>query len=295
MKKLSVIVACVVLAGVAAMAATPPVYSVNAVGYVKVAIPGTNTSLGLLSMVAVPFVTVGTGKNADSATLDEMIGVNGFVPSGSLLNSDQIMLWTGATYARAFLCDSSWAVEGFPEVANKWCYMANDENYGGDRPYLCSATNIFNLWTGRGFWVRNRHANTTLTMAGEVPTLGTNDVEIGSSLTMVAYPYPVEKPIATILSTADGAYASGSQLTADQIMVWDGAAYVRYFLCDSSWGVEGFPETAGKWCYMANDDNYGGDRPYVATAMMKPGDGFWYRSRGGAFTWPVTKPYGIGD
>lgn len=291
MKKVSLLVASLVTAGTVAMA-VDPVYSVNAVGYVKVSVPGTNGAVGKLTMVAVPFVPVGTGTNEDVCTLDQMVGVNGFVPSANASTADQILLWTGTRYSTAFLCDGAWAAEGFPETSNKWCYLANDDVYGGDRPYLCSATNAFNVWAGRGFWIRNRHSNTTLTLAGEVPSIGTNDVDIGVSLTMVAYPYPVDQVLATILTTNDGAHATSSLSTADQILIWKGSGYGTYFLCNDAWASEGFPETAGKWCYMANDDDYGGDRPYAATnVVVKPGDGFWYRSRSGAFSWPAKKPY----
>jgi hypothetical protein len=157
-------------------------------------------------------------------------------------------------------------------------------------------TNIFNLWAGRGFWLRNRHSNTTLTISGEVPTISTNGVDVGSALSMVAYPYPSEAVIASIISTNDGAHASGTVSTADQIQTWNGSSYVTYFFCNDSWVAAGFPETAWKWCYMAFDAVYDDVRPYAATnAFLKPGDGFWYRSRGGAFTWPVEKPYTIGN
>jgi len=286
------------IAGIAMFAAfgaqAEPVTSVNVVGLTKISVPGTNTLIGKVTMAATPFVKVGTGKNLDVSTLDEVVGSNGLVAASTVNAADKIILWSGTAYLTAFLCNSAWESE-FPGTANKWCYMAFDPVYTDIRPYPCSGTNIFNLWTGRGFWIRNVHADTTITLAGEVPTLGTNDIAIGSALTMVAYPYPVDAVVATIISTNDGAHAAATLNTADQILVWQGSSYKTYFLCNNAWESE-FAGTAGKWCYMEFDPVYTDIRPYVATnAVMKPGDGFWYRSRGGSFTWPVSKPYTIGN
>jgi hypothetical protein len=291
MKKLSWIVACVVLAGVAAMAA-PPVYSVNAVGYTKVTVLGTNTGSGKLTMVAVPFVPVGTGKAEDMSTLDAMIGTNGLVAGSSPGTADSIQLWNGTAFATAFLCNNFWVAGGYPETEGKWCYMAYDPGIDDSRPYLCAATNTYSVWAGRGFWIRNRHATTTLTIAGEVPAIGTNSIDIAAGLTMVAYPYPVAKTIATLMTTNEGALPGSSPGTADNIQVWNGSVYATYFYCNNFWVGAGYPETEGKWCYMAYDPEIDDARPYVATnAVLKPGDGFWYRSRHGAFTWPEPKPY----
>lgn len=295
MKKTLLALLVAAVAGGTTWAAGPaPVYSVNAVGVIKINVPGTNTLVGKVTMVTVPFVPVGNGTNLDVSTLDSMIGVNGFVAASSVDAADQILMWNGAGYSTAFLCNDGWVGEGFPETVNKWCYMAYDPVYTDQRPFLCSGTNIFNLWTGKGFWIRNVHANTTLTLVGEVPSIVTNDVEIGTSLTMVAYPYPVEAVLASIISTNDGARSGSSLDSADQIIRWNGSGYDTYFLCNNGWVGEGFPETDGKWCYMAFDPVYTDNRPFIATnVVVKPGDGFWYRSRGSAFTWPVSKPYSL--
>lgn len=84
MKKISLIVACVGLAGSAAMAADP-VYSVNAVGYVKKAM-----TANAYRLMGAPFAKV-NGGNAE-LTASDVFGVEG-IPDNT-----KIYLWDGTDY-----------------------------------------------------------------------------------------------------------------------------------------------------------------------------------------------------
>ncbi len=251
--------------------------SPNAVGYIKLVLPGTNTApvgQSKLAMIAVPYVPVGAGTNGGSFTLDQVIGTN-LHAGASVTNADQVLLWNAAqtNYLTAFLNNGGASTN----TLAKWCYM------NGANLALCATNAAFTVYPGRGGWVRNRGANTTLLLLGEVPSAGLGTNQISAGLQMIAYPYPVATNVQALITTNDGAFAHSSPNAADQLILWSGTNYVTLFLNDAS-GPDA--NLFWKWCYMQ------GQQRVLATNVINPGDGFWYRRRGtGPFKWIEAKPY----
>lgn len=251
--------------------------SVNAVGYIRMDVPGTNAApvgQSKLVMMAVPYVPVGSGTNGGKLTLDQVIGTN-LHANDSMTNADQVLFWsaTQTNYLTAFL--NRGGVNS--NTLNKWCYQV------GANLALCATNAAFDLYPGRGCWIRNRGATTSFLILGEVPSVGANTNQVGVGLQMIAYPYPVATNVQALVTTNDGAYANASPNAADQMIFWTGTNYLTVFLNDGS-GPN--PSLNWKWCYMQ------GQSRVLATNDVNPGDGFWYRRRGvGAFNWIKAKPY----
>jgi len=251
--------------------------SVNAVGYIRLDVSGTNMfPLGQskLTMMASPYVPVGAGTTGGIFTLDKMIG-NNLHAGDSVSNADQVLFWDPAqtNYLTAFLNSGG----ANTNLLNRWCYQV------GANLALCATNAAFNLYPGRGLWIRNRGASTNLLLMGEVPGADTNTNLISAGLQMVAYPFPVAVNVQALLTTNDGAYASSSPNAADQMIFWTGTNYLTVFLNDAS-GPDS--NLYWKWCYMQ------GQSRVLATNDINPGDGFWYRRRGsGPFNWIEAKPY----
>ncbi|MCX7009611.1 MAG: hypothetical protein NTY53_20600, partial [Kiritimatiellaeota bacterium] len=195
----------------------------------------------------------------------------------SLTVADNVYVWNNYAqkYEQAFLNDDTW---GLTDANWKWCYMGADNN-----PHPCAQTNIFNVTPSTGFYIVNRHGPVNLYLTGEVPT-GTNTVGL-AGLHMIAYPFPVSQPLATLLSTNDGAKANWSLTVADNIYLWNATSrkYDLFFYNDDTWGLT---DANWKWCYMGTDNN-----PHAATNTIQPGMGFFYKVNGTNFNWNVACPY----
>jgi hypothetical protein len=246
------------------------VYSPNIVGFLKVDVPGSNK----ITMVAVPFEPV----NSNGVyTLDEVLGTN-FTAHWSAAVADQVWMWNSFAqhYSQAFLNNDGW---GDTNVDWKWCYMGLDGN-----PYPCAQTNLFDLTPATGFFINNKHGDVTLYLTGQAPTSTSTAVGL-AGLQMVAYPYPVPQPLATLLTTNDGATANWSTSRADELWLWNTANknYDTFFLNDDGWGDT---NVNWKWCAMGLDGN-----PYAATNTLQPGMGFFYKAKGSNFNWNVVRPY----
>jgi len=251
--------------------------SVNAVSYILLPVPGTNSppaGAAKLTMLAVPFVPVGAGVTGGVFTLDQVLGAS-LHAGPSADTADQAQFWDPATtnFLTAFLnrggADSN--------TWYKWCYLA------GTNVALCATNPAYSVAAGRGLWLRNRGADTSLLLLGEVPSGGLATNALGAGLQMIAYPFPAATNVQQLITTNDGAYANASPDAADQMIFWTGTNYFTVFLNDGS-GPD--PSLYWKWCYLA------GQQRVLATNTVLPGDGFWYRRRGaGTFQWIKAKPY----
>jgi len=208
---------CCVLLVSSVFGQTGEVYSLNIVGFQKVA----SESSGL-SMVSTPF-------ERTPATLDDVLG-DQLTAGKSQSQADQVIIWnaTGAYYETYWLKNTD----------QKW-YTA------GALPELASNTYVS---TEMGFWVRNRRdSNQIVVVSGDVvddPVL-TNYLIQG--LTMVSYPFSTEVDINECGLT--NGTAGKSQSVADQIIAWDAnlQAYETYWLknTDRKWYTGGaLPEVA---------------------------------------------------
>jgi len=152
MKRLSAIVAGGILAASLVAQAQTPVYSVNAVGYTKVAIPAGAT------LLAIPFSQVGGG----ALSIDAAFGTQ--VP-------DQATLF--------------FYVPGSGYVSYQYFYP--DGWYDGN--FNLAGSN--KIVRGEGFWFVSQTA-TNITIAGEVPGQAdaTNSITIVPGAQLVSFAYP---------------------------------------------------------------------------------------------------------
>jgi len=200
MKKTGIAVVVMLLA-VGALAQSE-VKSVNAVGYVKVTLPGNK-----LTMCAFNFDPV---NGTNGVPLADVLG-DQLVGGGSVGDSDNVIVWSRSLleYETFFkIPDYGWYTPGFELMTNR-------------------------VYNGDAFWIFNRQSSQQeVTFAGEVVDIpaGTNSLQFGQGLTMFGYPYPAEKMLSTtaLFDAAQKAYSVGD---ADNLIVWDSDAqeYITYF------------------------------------------------------------------
>jgi hypothetical protein len=192
-----------------------PVYSVNIVGFQKVA------SSNLFTQVSNPF-------RQEDSTIGGVVGdqlTGGF----DFDSGDNIFTWNGSSYNRYFLAENT----GLPEFDGKWL----DEN-------LEEATE--ELPPGKGFWIVNRNTNDTVVMVGDVVSDASIVTAIQPGFNMVSYPFSTSVAInsSNFNMNVTAGFTGGVDFdTADTIFIWNGSQYVRYFLVDV--GVD--PELDNKW------------------------------------------------
>ena len=259
-------VLAVLLTVTASAQSSGPVYARNAVGLARVDIPGSNQ----LTLLAVPFTPVNTNR---AYTLDEVLGTN-LHAGASAAVADQAFVWDGTQrkYSMAFLGDGS--------LGWQWSFVGADS-----LPHPCIQTNLFNLLPTVGFFVCNKADARSLFFTGDIPAAATTSVAL-TGIQLRGQPYPVRQPLASILTTNDGARAHWSALQADQIWLWNSVSnrFDEFFLADAGWGNTNIN---WRWCSMGRDG-----RPYPATnTIVSPGMGYFYKAQGPGFNWKAPKPF----
>jgi len=221
MKKLSLIVAFVVTAGVAAMAQTP-VYSVNTVGYYNVNMP-TN---GQFVLVGLNFKDVGT---RGYMYLSEVVGTNQLIRANQSANADNVYLYRGNAWQ-----DFYQRANGvFQQVGG---VTTNPALYSGECLMIMgSATSL---------------VSRTITICGEVPMNSTiSESFAGGAFTLFCNPYSADLNLngGTIDWTANGASSSKQSDLADNCYFWGGQTWVGYYLrsTDHLWHQIGGTDTNG--------------------------------------------------
>ncbi|MCX6996348.1 MAG: hypothetical protein NTV49_04520 [Kiritimatiellaeota bacterium] len=264
------------------------VYSPNAVGFVKVDLPA-----NALVLIAAPLNTVGSGASNATMTLDQVLGTNGLNRASDAGNgADEVYLWTGGGYSRAWLNDDSWHNDTTPiGIADwKWCFQDAD-----GYPAVCSSDTNFNITVGQGLWLQHKANTTALFLAGEVPSASTTTVLLHAGLTMIANPYPVARTLDELISTNTPGVSAASDAGngADEIYLWTGGGYSRAWLNDDGWHNDTTPVGIAdwKWCFQ-DADGYPVACSTSTNYTVKPGQGLWYCAKQGTnFIWTVTKPY----
>lgn len=252
---LSIIVCGCVLASVA-QAQTGEVYSLNVVGFQKVAAPAAKLEIA------------GTPFEAANDTLDAVVGPQLTGSDGPGVSDNVVMFQaTNQQYVTYFIAGGI----GDPQYDGKWFTTS-----------LQPATNINALVPpGRGFWIRSRQSVTqTVVFAGDVVSAGAITNHIYSGLQLLSYPYST----AILLNNttfSNGAVGSDGPGTSDNILLWNTSnqQYVTYFIA----GGIGDPQYDGKWFTQTLQP--------TTNIYLQPGQGFWYRHRGSGFTWTEQKPY----
>jgi hypothetical protein len=244
---------------VATVASAATVTSQNTVGYKTLSIKG-----GGFNMLAVNWDEVGGGDKS----IQDLFDTSTLTGGQAALDADNLLVWDDATaqYTTYFLYDSGGT---YPSWDGKWV----DENV-----LYASAT----FANGSTFWLTTKGANTSLTIAGEVPTEASVDTTIYPGFNMIGSSYAADLPLNFGIDVSGSGTGGQASLDADNLLVWDNATsqYTTYFLYDSG-GT--YPSWDGHWVT---------DSVQWADASIPLGGAAWYTSKGaGNITWTETKPY----
>ena len=138
-------------------------------------------------------------------------------------------------------------------------------------------------------WLLHRNTATTIYLTGEVPQAPVTTNAINAGAAMVANPYPVIRTLDQVIGTnITGTTAYYDPLSADNIYLWTGTNYLSAWLADDGWGN---PGVNWKWVYFDPNTGLPASCATNSNFNITPGQGMWYIPRGGAFEWPVIKPY----
>ncbi len=215
--KSSIVVKVLIVASVCAIAGsvlaqTGEVYSLNVVGFQKVAARTSG-----LSMVAAPFYR-------QTNTIDAVVGAQ-LQAGKSESVADRILIWnpTNQAYTRYWLkaSDSNWYTAGLVPVR---------------------ATNAW-ITSDMGFWVESRatNVNEVMVLSGDV----VDDMAVTSrlipGLNLITFPYNASVDV-NACNLTNGA-AGKSESVSDRIIIWDATnqVYLRYWLknTDRKWYTGG--------------------------------------------------------
>ncbi|TET46716.1 hypothetical protein E3J62_03700 [candidate division TA06 bacterium] len=131
-----------------------------------------------------------------------------------------------------------------------------------------------------GFWIQSRNAAQEMTFVGEVSDTSDRVISIVSGMQLFGSPYPDTVLLKNSDLIEDGATGATTELNADRIWWWDPDS-TKY---DYAWLVD---DTGGP-----NDSLWWDSDPWGETSItLRPGEGYWYQTRGNPFTWSYSKPY----
>ncbi len=241
------------------------VVSANIVGYNKITLyPGLNMIGGLFQAV---------GTDSSYTLQDQFQNAKGTATAGTTDGeADTVMKYDGTTqsYDAALFY---YADPDYPDPSFDYKWL--DGNY---------AVTDEDVTDGRGGWYRNRAlAPIELTMAGEVPTNSEYSVTINPGLNFVANPYPAPIKLNSAYFVVESPVFGTTDGEADTVMSYDGATQsyndALFYYADAD-----YPDPAFDYKWL--DGNYA-----VTQASIEPGQGFWYRHRGGGTTLTFKKPY----
>ena len=228
-------------------------------GYVKRDKPGKSK----LDLVGIPFQTEGQ-------TLASLLDPQAFSGHGAIVTrADQITLWDAGTQTFLTL---ALHVSG-TNKAWKLFDRFEEEGYGYTNPVLPS---------GSALWFRNSAAaGGKMSIAGEVvmEAAVTNPIQAG--LQLLSNPFSDEVRLGE-LSIHVNATGHGAIVTrADQVTLWDAGTQAFLTLALHVSGTN----KAWKLFERFEEEGYGYTNP-----VIRPGQGFWFRSRN-AFNWVETNKY----
>jgi hypothetical protein len=253
MKKLSAFLVGASLVASAAVWAANTATSVNAVGFVSMTVPA-----GKFVLAGIPF-------NDFDSSLDAVMW-------GQLTGTDD-----PSTADRVWLFDS---------VLQKYVMYWKADGVGGGYdghmidPTAKIATNVF-LRPGQAFWIQSQATTSqVVVLKGQVPNDTQSTNSVSASFSLVSFPYSASQTIGSISNLlTSGAIGSDDPSTSDTLFLFDvpNQKYERYWLAN---GV-GAPYDGHLIDAGAN----------IATQKWNVGQGAFYQSLGGGFTWVVPRPY----
>jgi len=264
MKKTSVLITSLCALG-AAVSMAAPVSSVNAVGYYTVTLPASNKFV----MVGSSFDPVSGNTNVPRTVLDIFGAESGLRKSQNPARVDKVLVWD--------VSSQLYLVLGMK--TNGLFYKWDAFSGGTTNPVVP---------LGYGLFIQSPIASnggsndTTITLAGQVPTVLTNVLSISGAVPIAPYqlicnPYPVSLPLNQLINTNHGAKGSSSPANCDRVFLWD--VDVQKYI------TLGLRTPSNMWAVWdpwtpASYPNYN----------IEPGRGFWYVAKSN-FTWKAEKAY----
>ena len=131
-----------------------------------------------------------------------------------------------------------------------------------------------------GFWIQSRNGAQEMTFVGEVSDTSDRAISIVEGMQLFGSSYLDTVLLKYSELYEDGATGAPSELNADRVWWWDpdSSEYDYAWLVDST----GSPSDGLWW----DSDPWG-----EASITLRPGEGYWYQTRGDPFTWSYLKPY----
>lgn len=218
--------------------------------------------VGMQKLTAPPgFQMASTPFEPLSLNVNDAIGPQ-MTPNTEFTNSDNLLLWDAGGQQYTLLYLSSLRT-------NKWVDVSTG----------VSAEPIL---VGRGMFLRSRQAFTqTVVVAGDVVADPARSNGVVQGLQLLAYPYSADVPLNSMTFTNAG-LGSNNFNNSDNIYLWDATnqQYRNYYLA----GNVGNPAANYRWISVSP--------PGIATnVILRTGQSFWYRHRGGGFMWTEPRPY----
>ncbi len=134
--------------------------------------------------------------------------------SASASTADNLLVWTGSTWATYYNNNTNWKTS--PGNANK-----NDDI----------------LYPGEGiFVVRRATTALTLTLQGKVPTTAEQTTLAGNGSTFIPNRFPTDTTlVATGIQSTPGWITASSASSADKVFIWEGGTWATYYHNGTNW------------------------------------------------------------
>ena len=176
--------------------------------------------------------------------------------TGDTLTAPEIQMWVGNSYVHYYFFDLAYD-EDFNEYQNVW-------TAGGDYTELT-------INPGDGVWFKHKGSSAiTITIAGQVLETATETMTVpANQWKCLSSPYPEDLALnGNKVNWSEILTATGDALTAPEIQMWTGSAYVHYYYYDLAYD-EDFNEYQNVW-------TAGGD---YTTYAIPAGAGFWIKNK----------------
>jgi hypothetical protein len=248
MKKKLLIVSLLVVALIAAVAIADTVNGKNWVGYVKVKLP----PAGGFVMVGVNFDAIGGG----GVPLNELISTNSLTGHAFFTMADNVYIYD-------------------PSLPGYHRYYYNGGTF---KDFATGTSTNPVVFSGDAFWLQSSNTSTTtndIYLLGEVLLADTDTQVLVTSFQQFSNPFATDLNLNSNANwAASGATGNAFFTMADNIYIWNGTGYDRY--------------------YFGADDKW---RDFVTfqvadNAVIPVGGGAWYEAKG-TFTNLLNRPYTI--
>jgi hypothetical protein len=193
-------------------------------------------------------------------TLNGVLGTNILRPTAKGYNGDQLFIYSTAKAG----------YDTYQLSPSFWWYNISAPSVPTNPP----------LVAGQSFWIqsaRTSSSNLDIAIMGEVVDVATQQITIVSNLQMIAYPFSCDTLLNQTGLRNSGAAKTGKGSAGDSIYLWDATAQGYNTFQLSTNDVIG-------WYNISQAS-------VPETNVFSLGQGFWYKSAKGAFSWQETNVY----